>query len=281
MPRGARTSSSAPAYIGGVASRVQPGYSQTNVVLGFPIASAPRRRPRRHRRRGAVRRGHELAADGRDPRAARPRLLRLLLGRRQRAVRPVRHRGVDVAGPARRVPRRGAPPARRRVPMRSIRPSSSAHATRSRCAAARAGAAGRAASRTRRSTCFVPRPRALARRALRASTAVGGEDVRAVFARMLAAPPALAIAGRMKKGASERARALFALRRDRAEAPPLVVSDYPASLTAVNRRARADRIVEGRAEDRPAWSPLSTNENDPRTTRRHGLRAAHPPGDTS
>ena len=41
--------------------------------------------------------------------------------------------------------------------------------------------------------------------------AVRGEDVRAVFARMLAAPPALAIAGRMKKGASERARALFAM----------------------------------------------------------------------
>ena len=35
--------------------------------------------------------------------------------------------------------------------------------------------------------------------------------IRAVFARMLAAPPALAIAGRMKKGASERARALFAM----------------------------------------------------------------------
>jgi len=40
--------------------------------------------------------------------------------------------------------------------------------------------------------------------------AVGDEDVRGVFARMLSAPPALAIAGRMKKGASERARALFA-----------------------------------------------------------------------
>ena len=68
--------------------------------------------PRRRRRRGAVRRGHELAADGRDPRAARPRLLRVVLGRRQRAVRPVRDRGVDRAGAARRVPGRGAAPAR-------------------------------------------------------------------------------------------------------------------------------------------------------------------------
>jgi hypothetical protein len=38
---------------------------------------------------------------------------------------------------------------------------------------------------------------------------VRAEDVRAVFARMLATPPALAIAGRVRKGASERARALF------------------------------------------------------------------------
>jgi len=40
--------------------------------------------------------------------------------------------------------------------------------------------------------------------------AVQAEDVRAVFAGMLATPAALAIAGRVKKGASERARALFA-----------------------------------------------------------------------
>jgi len=39
---------------------------------------------------------------------------------------------------------------------------------------------------------------------------VQAEDVRAVFAGMLATPAALAIAGRVKKGASERARALFA-----------------------------------------------------------------------
>ena len=40
--------------------------------------------------------------------------------------------------------------------------------------------------------------------------AVSAEDVRDVFARMLARAPALAIAGRVKKGASERARELFA-----------------------------------------------------------------------
>jgi hypothetical protein len=40
--------------------------------------------------------------------------------------------------------------------------------------------------------------------------AVDAETVRAEFARMLAMPASLAIAGRVKKGASERARALFA-----------------------------------------------------------------------
>jgi predicted Zn-dependent peptidase len=40
--------------------------------------------------------------------------------------------------------------------------------------------------------------------------AIGADAVRDVFARMLAAPVALAIAGRVRKGASERARALFA-----------------------------------------------------------------------
>jgi hypothetical protein len=40
--------------------------------------------------------------------------------------------------------------------------------------------------------------------------AVQAEDVRAVFAGMLATPAAVAIAGRVKKGASERARELFA-----------------------------------------------------------------------
>jgi len=40
--------------------------------------------------------------------------------------------------------------------------------------------------------------------------AVQAEDVRAVFAAMLATPAAVAIAGRVRKGASERARDLFA-----------------------------------------------------------------------
>ena len=39
MPAGRENVVEAPAYVGGVASRVQPGYSQTNVVLGYPIAS--------------------------------------------------------------------------------------------------------------------------------------------------------------------------------------------------------------------------------------------------
>jgi hypothetical protein len=40
--------------------------------------------------------------------------------------------------------------------------------------------------------------------------AIDAEAVRAEFARMLAMPASLAIAGRVKKGANERARALFA-----------------------------------------------------------------------
>ena len=50
--------------------------------------------------------------------------------------------------------------------------------------------------------------------------AIGADGVRDVFARMLATPVALAIAGRVKKGAIERAREHFAgtadsQRRDR------------------------------------------------------------------
>ena len=135
----ARTASSAPAYVGGVALAAPAGCSQTHVVLGFPIPSLRDDRPRRRGRRGAVRRRHELAADGRDPRAPRPRLLRRVLGRRAcELCGPVRHRGVDRAGAARRVLRRSAPAARRAGRGDRRRSTSSARATRSRCARLRA-----------------------------------------------------------------------------------------------------------------------------------------------
>ena len=76
------------------AGRLQPDPRRPR--LSDPVGA--RRPPRERGRRGAVRRRHELAADGRDPRAARPRLLRLVHGRGQRARRPVRRRGVDRAG---------------------------------------------------------------------------------------------------------------------------------------------------------------------------------------
>jgi predicted Zn-dependent peptidase len=39
VPEGSENRVEPPAYVGGIASRVQPGYSQTHVVLGYPIAS--------------------------------------------------------------------------------------------------------------------------------------------------------------------------------------------------------------------------------------------------
>ncbi len=208
MPAGGENIVEAPVYAGGVASRVQPGYSQTNVVLGYPIASGRDDAPCRHRRRGAVRRGHELAADGRDPRAARPRLLRLVRGRSQRAVRPfVIEASTSPAqldeflAEVRRLLEARATAiepaelerARRQIAVRTLR-AQERPTRRLEDAALDLFVHGRVRSRAE----------LLAR-----VDAVRGEDVRAVFARMLAAPPALAIAGRMKKGASERARALF------------------------------------------------------------------------
>ena len=65
-----------------------------------------------------------------------------------------------------------------------------------------------ARSRTRRWTCFV-RPRALARRTARKVDEVSAAQVQATFARMLAAREAVAIAGTIRKGTLERARAIF------------------------------------------------------------------------
>ena len=101
-------------------------------------------------------------------------------------------------------------PARCAGRARSTPPTSSARSTRSRCARC-ARRSGRAPARGRRARPVRARPRALARRG--AGARRGGRRARRCapsFARMLATPAALAIAGRVKKGASERARELFA-----------------------------------------------------------------------
>ena len=90
------------------AERLQPDPRRAR--LSDPVAA--RRRPGGPRRGRAVRRRHELAADGPDPRAPRPRLLRRLHGRGTRAVRTVLDRGDDDAGAPRRTVHRGHAPAR-------------------------------------------------------------------------------------------------------------------------------------------------------------------------
>jgi len=210
MPAGRENVVEAPAYAGGVASRVQPGYSQTNLVLGFPIASA---RDDDHagtvaaalfgegmssplmdeirERRGLVYYAscaaevNELCGRFVIEASTSPAQLdeflaevRRLLEARAVAIEPAE---LDRA--------------RRQIAVRTLR-AQERPTRRLEDAALDLFVHGRVRSRAE----------LLAR-----VDAVGGEDVRAVFARMLAAPPALAIAGRMKKGASERARALFAM----------------------------------------------------------------------
>jgi predicted Zn-dependent peptidase len=209
MPAGRENVVEAPAYAGGIASRVQPGYSQTNVVLGYPIASA---RDDDHagtvaaalfgegmssplmdeirERRGLVYYAscaaevNELCGRFVIEASTSPAQLdeflaevRRLLEARAAAIEPAE---LDRA--------------RRQIAVRTLR-AQERPTRRLEDAALDLFVHGRVRSRAE----------LLAR-----VDAVGGEDVRAVFARMLAAPPALAIAGRMKKGASDRARALFA-----------------------------------------------------------------------
>ena len=107
----ATTASRRPTTWAASASRRMSGCSQAHVVLGFPIPGLLGEYHARRRRRGAVRRRHELAAARPDPRAARPGLPRRLLGRRDGPVRPVRDRGVDRPRAPRRVLRRGHPAA--------------------------------------------------------------------------------------------------------------------------------------------------------------------------
>ncbi len=83
MPRGARERGRAAGLCRRHPLAPLSGCSQAHVVLGFPIPALRGRAPGLRRRRRAVRRGHELAAARPAARAARPRLPRRLLGRRQ------------------------------------------------------------------------------------------------------------------------------------------------------------------------------------------------------
>ncbi|MEO5845438.1 MAG: pitrilysin family protein [Caldimonas sp.] len=208
MVAGAENVVETPAYVGGVASRVQPGYSQTNVVLGFPIASL-----REDDHAGSVaaalfgegmssplmdeireRRGlvyyascaaevNELCGQFVVEASTSPAQLdeflvevRRLLVARAGAIAP-----AELAR------------AKRQIAVRTLR-AQERPSRRLEDAALDLFVHGRVRTRAE----------LLAR-----AEAIDGEDVRAVFAKMLAAPPALAIAGRVTKGASERARALF------------------------------------------------------------------------
>jgi predicted Zn-dependent peptidase len=197
-----------PAYVGGIASRVQPGYSQTHVVLGYPIASL-----REDHHAGSVaaalfgegmssplmdeireRRGlvyyascaaevNELAGQFVVEASTSPAQLDEFLVE----VRRLLLAQAEATAPAELAR------AKRQIAVRTLR-AQERPSRRLEDAALDLFVHGRVRSRDE----------LLAR-----VESVRSDDVRAVFARMVAAPPALAIAGRVKKGASERARALF------------------------------------------------------------------------
>jgi secreted Zn-dependent insulinase-like peptidase len=113
MVQGEENLVEAPAYLGG---RVQPDACRARVPAARPEGRLPRRRARRR----PLRRRDEFAAAGRTARAARPGLLRGLLGRCAGPVRPVRDRGIARARERPRVRGPGRAPAGR--PCRAHRP---------------------------------------------------------------------------------------------------------------------------------------------------------------
>ena len=208
MPAGRENVVAAPEYAGGVASRVQPGYSQTHVVLGYPIASL-----REDHDAGTVaaalfgegmssplmdeireRRGlvyyasctaeiNELCGQFVIEASTSPAQLDEFLAEVRRLL---------VVQAEAIVPDELERP-NRQIAVRTLR-AQERPSRRLEDAALDLFVHGRVRSRAE---------------LLGRIDAVRGADVRAVFARMLATPPALAIAGRVRKGASERARALF------------------------------------------------------------------------
>jgi predicted Zn-dependent peptidase len=206
--RGSANEVAPPDYIGGVASRVQPGYSQTHVVLGYPIASlkedyhagvvaaalfgegmsSPLMDEIRERR-GLVYYAscsadvNELCGQFVIEASTAPTQLdeffaevkRLLAAQAEAIV------GADLER------------AKKQIAVRTLR-SEERPTRRLEDAALDLFVHGRVRSRAE---------------LLERAVDVGAEAVRQVFARMLATPAAVAIAGRVKKGASERARELF------------------------------------------------------------------------
>jgi predicted Zn-dependent peptidase len=198
----------APAYVGGVASRVQPGYSQTHVVLGYPIASlredyhagvvaaalfgegmsSPLMDEIRERR-GLVYYAScsadvgELAGQFVIEASTSPAQLDefLVEVRRLLETQATRIRAADLER------------AKKQIAVRTLR-AEERPTRRLEDAALDLFVHGRVRSRAELLAC---------------AEAVDAGAVGAVFQRMLATPAAVAIAGRVKKGASERARELF------------------------------------------------------------------------
>jgi predicted Zn-dependent peptidase len=207
--RGSANEVAPPDYVGGVASRVQPGYSQTHVVLGYPIASlkedyhagvvaaalfgegmsSPLMDEIRERR-GLVYYAscsadvNELCGQFVIEASTAPAQLdeffvevKRLLDAQAEAIAP-----TDLER------------AKKQIAVRTLR-AEERPTRRLEDAALDLFVHGRVRSRAE---------------LLERAVDVRAEAVRQVFARMAATPAAVAIAGRVKKGASERARELFA-----------------------------------------------------------------------
>jgi predicted Zn-dependent peptidase len=211
MPRGVPNAVDTPAYLGGGKTKA-PGRLQPDARgAGLPDPR-PHRRPSAGRgRRGALRRRHELAADGPHPRAARPRVLRGLLGRRVRRVRAVHHRGVDVArapGPLLRGGDAAAGGAgrvhRRRRAAAGAQPDRGAHARRARKPFRRLEDAAQ--------DLFVFGRLRSREEILAQIDAVTPAQLRATFERLLATRAAVALAGKVPQQAGDRVVELVARR---------------------------------------------------------------------
>jgi len=208
MPAGRANEVPVPGYVGGVASRAQAGYSQTHVVLGFPIADA-----RGDYHPGAVAAalfGEGMSSPLMDEIRERrglvyyascsadvSELAGLFVIEASTAPEHVDEFLVEVrrllAAQAGGVDAIGLERARNQMAVRSLR-AWERPSRRLEDAALDLFVHGRVRSRSE----------------LTARTeAVSGAEVRRAFATLLARPAAVAIAGKLRKGAVDRARELF------------------------------------------------------------------------
>jgi predicted Zn-dependent peptidase len=209
VPAGSENRVEPPAYLGGVASRAQPGYSQTHVVLGYPIASL--REDHHPGMVAAALFGEGMSSPLMDEIRERRGLvyyascaaeLNELSGQfvveASTAPAQLDEFLVEVRrlllGQADRVAAEDLERAKRQIAVRTLG-TEERPVRRLEDAALDLLVHGRVRKRAE----------TLAR-----VEAIDAETVRRVFAQMLKAPAALAIAGRVRKGASERARELFA-----------------------------------------------------------------------